>query len=66
MPVRYCLIAICFLCGPVIAAGETRSAGRHEHGSTTLGIAVEGQSLVIESRSWPGSSTCCAMAPRCS
>lgn len=27
---------------------ETRSAGRHEHGSTTLGIAVEGQSLVIE------------------
>jgi hypothetical protein len=27
---------------------ETRSAGRHEHGTTTLGIAVEGQSLVIE------------------
>jgi hypothetical protein len=29
-------------------AAETRSAGRHEHGSTALGIAVEGQSLVIE------------------
>ena len=24
------------------------SAGRHEHGSTTLGVAVDGQSLVIE------------------
>jgi len=30
------------------AGAETRSAGRHEHGSTTLGIAVEGQSLVLE------------------
>ncbi|MEQ1802649.1 MAG: DUF2796 domain-containing protein [Gammaproteobacteria bacterium] len=45
---RYWLMAICFLCGPALAAGETRSAGRHEHGNTALGIAVDGQSLVIE------------------
>lgn len=45
---RYWLLAICFLGGPAMADGGTRSAGRHEHGSTTLGIAVEGQSLVIE------------------
>ncbi len=44
---RYCLFALCFLVG-LATAGETRSAGRHEHGSATLGIAVEGQSLVIE------------------
>jgi hypothetical protein len=41
-------MALCLLCGPALAAGETRSAGRHEHGSTALGIAVEGESLVIE------------------
>ncbi|MBL8201648.1 MAG: DUF2796 domain-containing protein [Chromatiales bacterium] len=45
-------MTVCFLCGAFpgtgLAAGETRSAGRHEHGSTALGIAVEGQSLVIE------------------
>jgi hypothetical protein len=46
--VRYWLLTICCLCYPGLAAAETRSAGRHEHGSTTLGIAVEGQSLVIE------------------
>lgn len=49
---RYWLLTICFLCGatlgPGLAAGETRSAGRHEHGSSALGIAVEGQSLVLE------------------
>ena len=49
---RHWLMTICFLCGGALgtglAAGETRSAGRHEHGSTALGIALEGQSLVIE------------------
>jgi len=33
---------------PAMLHAEIRSAGRHEHGSTMLGIAVEGQSLVIE------------------
>jgi len=47
MPVRYWLIILCLLCGPAPAA-ETRSAGRHQHGTTSLGIAVEGQSLVLE------------------
>jgi Protein of unknown function (DUF2796) len=50
--VRYWLLTTCFLCGGTlisgVAAGDTRSAGRHEHGTATLGIAVEGQSLVIE------------------
>jgi len=46
--VRYWSMALCLLCGPALAAAETRSAGRHEHGSTALGIAVEGESLVIE------------------
>lgn len=49
---RYWPLTICFLCGGTLgtglAAAEPRSAARHEHGSTTLGIAVEGQSLVIE------------------
>ena len=47
---RYELIAACLLAGAGVAhsAGETRQAGRHEHGTTNLGIAVEGASLTIE------------------
>lgn len=44
MPVRYWLMAICFLCEPAVAASP------HEHGSTALSITVEGQGLVVELR----------------
>lgn len=44
MPVRYRLMAICFLCGPALAAGP------HGHGTSVLRIAVAGQSLAVELR----------------
>lgn len=53
---RYWLVALCFLCGPLavgLAAGESRAvdgrpASPHEHGTSALGIAVAGQGLRLE------------------
>ena len=58
---RHWLMAIGFVCGPcflwdpALAAGETRSAGRHDHGSTALGIQVwdvEARQAVVGRFGW--------------
>lgn len=56
------LLAICFLCGPVLADGAP-SIPRHEHGTTALAIAVEGPSLVIEMEGPAGNFTAIETRP---
>lgn len=47
-----CARAVALAAGALLAAAaataEIRQAGKHEHGTTNLGIAVEGTSLTIE------------------
>lgn len=45
---RYWLLAVCLLGSPALVAGATRSAGKHEHGSSTLDIAVDGNDMAID------------------
>ena len=42
------LFLICLLAGPMLFTGEAHSAAPHEHGNTSLGVAVNGESLVLE------------------
>jgi hypothetical protein len=44
---RYWLAALCALAASMVAADDGRSAGRHEYGSDSLSIAVDGPGMVI-------------------